>query len=913
MSVISQESINKRKAAYMVCYANATWSRHQAIMFGNEAARLEHENKMITLAWAMNILCGYSPEGECIGSRTVTYDEVCCAVKIADPCCVSNACSEDEVPQPSCDPAIVNTVLSAVQVSDRATIEAGPPANGDSYYVVGGTVPNVWSLNEIVTWNGSGWDAITPGDGDVIRVLDTNTLWTVLDSTTPGMLYPPVVAELVGGGGLYSIVSAYPQISANAGRDVELKGLINGSWVTLYLGPESAMAIPSNYLFGSTQVTNLVVVYLSGACRWESTASATPSFGQCGLITSEITPVADCGNGQFFLGIDITSTIGFPLGNIIAEVNGVPQLPGTPGIVGLSVLGNFEFTDSVRVRIQNAFDPACDYVSSPMVHPNMPVVNHTVYAAVDASFQSSAVPGRAYLIVSDEDSVPNTWAANVGKIWNGSDFVTVAEGEVTFTSGSVGLEGYWQMTGGVQTRVFAPATIDYNTISLVYSATMGTPATFVAGMDVRVTFECPGSGLVEIYNGPVAGFTQVNFMPVCSVDNVEVVTTYMPSCPISVPSDIDPFTPAGDPDPEFTEGGLNNAVYYTVIDPDDNIVVGGLFTAYGATPVGRFAILDKDGLLDETFNTAIGTGFNGPVRSFIRDSSGRFLIVGDFTDFNGTTVGRMARLNADGSLDTDFNTAIGTGFPFPAHYIIDLGDNTYIITGTFNGFNGASHTGIVKIDSTGALVPGFTGQFNSQAGPCFIDPYDGNVILQCGFSVLYNGTNIGAVATGGSYFKINPTTGDIVSTMLLGSKFNGWSVPLPLVDGTQIVVGGFTQYNGIPCNRIVKINADGTVNTAFQANVGSGFNDETTNANLLPNGQVAICMVGTATTFNGAASNSLVLMSQDGTRITTFNNGAGFAGGRTLFVRTQSDGSVVSIGWFTSFNALTRLRVARFS
>lgn len=913
MSVISQESINKRKAAYMVCYANATWSRHQAIMFGDVCDQKEQEAKMVTLGWAMSILCGYSPEGECKGSRTITYEEVCCAIKIADPCCVKTACAEDQQPQPSCDPAIDYTVIATVAVVDRTGIESGPPNEGDSYYVVSGDIPNVWEKNQVVTWNGTGWDSVTLPNDSVVFATETSSYWTVLDSANPGMLFPSVIAELVGAGGLYSITSAYPTVSANAGRDAELRGMINGAWVTLFLGPESALATPSNYLLGSTQVSNLVVIYKSGACQWESSVSATPPFGECGVISAIITPVADCGNDSFFIGVNIESLTGYPLGSIIPVVNGVEQAPATTAILGMNIIGNYGFTDSVRVRIQNAFDSECDYISEPVTHPNMPGIDHMVYEAVDASFQGSAVPGRSYLIVSDTESVANTWALNVGRIWTGTDFVTVAEGEVTFATGASGILGYWQMDGGQQVQVFSPAIVTYNTISLVYLADLGPTAAFVSGMDVLLTYSCAGGGTVDLYNGPVTAFEPVTFTPVCTAENVIVTTTYMPSCPISITSEIEPYTPDGDPDPEFSEGGLNAAVYAVHIDPDDKIVVGGLFTSYGATQANRFTRLNSDGTLDTAFNTSLGTGFNAGVRAFVREEFGSYLCVGDFTSFNGTAVGFIARINQDGTLDTDFNTAIGTGTNFGSHYIVDLGDGTYIITGIFGQFNGNVHAGILKIDSDGAVVPGFVGAYNGQGGLAVLDPSDGNVIIGRGFSALYNGVGFGGTGAGSSYMKINPATGAIVDSMLLGSKFNGYANPRPLLDGSQIVVGTFTSYNGVPANRIARINPGGAIDNTFSANVGSGFNEETTNAVLLPNGQVAICMIGTATLFNGEATREMVLISQNGVRDPHFNSsGDGFTGGRTLFVEQQSTGHLVSVGWFTSFNSLPRLRVARF-
>src|SRR5207248_1147872 len=114
----------------------------------------------------------------------------------------------------------------------------------------------------------------------------------------------------------------------------------------------------------------------------------------------------------------------------------------------------------------------------------------------------------------------------------------------------------------------------------------------------------------------------------------------------------------GSLDTTFTVGtGANNAVFAIAIQVDGRIVIGAHFTSFNGTARNRITRLNSDGSLDTTFN--IGTGANSAVRAIAVQPDGRILIGGQFTTYNGTARNNIARLNADGSLDTTFN--VGTG------------------------------------------------------------------------------------------------------------------------------------------------------------------------------------------------------------------------------------------------------------
>lgn len=81
------------------------------------------------------------------------------------------------------------------------------------------------------------------------------------------------------------------------------------------------------------------------------------------------------------------------------------------------------------------------------------------------------------------------------------------------------------------------------------------------------------------------------------------------------------------------------------------IILGGAFTFCRAVARNHIARLNADGTLDTTFNP--GTGTDGAVGTAVQ-SNGK-IIIGGFVMYNGTARRYIAHLNADGSLDTSSN------------------------------------------------------------------------------------------------------------------------------------------------------------------------------------------------------------------------------------------------------------------
>lgn len=147
-------------------------------------------------------------------------------------------------------------------------------------------------------------------------------------------------------------------------------------------------------------------------------------------------------------------------------------------------------------------------------------------------------------------------------------------------------------------------------------------------------------------------------------------------------------------DATFNPGtGANSRIQTTAIQSDGKIIIGGYFTSYNGTTINHIARINSDGTLDATFNP--GTGANGTVETTAIQNDGKIIIGGDFTSYNGTSINRIARINADGSLDSTFDPGIGVNENVLTTTI--QSDSKIIIGGEFTSYNGIDRNRIARI------------------------------------------------------------------------------------------------------------------------------------------------------------------------------------------------------------------------
>lgn len=386
--------------------------------------------------------------------------------------------------------------------------------------------------------------------------------------------------------------------------------------------------------------------------------------------------------------------------------------------------------------------------------------------------------------------------------------------------------------------------------------------------------------------------------------------------------------------------GANGVIYATKQQADGKFVIGGQFTAYNEFNRSYIARVNEDGSHDGSFNP--GTGPNFYVHAIALQSSGGLIIGGGFTQVAGVARGRIARLNSSGTLDNTYAT--GTGANDRVNTLAIQPDGKVLIGGNFTTVHGTSRTYLARLDANGALDPGFTATgVNGAVNSIVLQP-DGKILIGGAFT-LVNGTTCNRIARLG----IN---GELDLSFTPGTGTNNAVLVMALrADGSILIGGGFTQYNGVARSRLALLAGNGTLVNGFvgpslsnnvesiavlsddRYMVGGGFGTWPANSGyrvlrLLPNGAVdntfqlrhysssvlTLTPLPTGSLLVGAlmSNGGFVRLLNDGSYDPTFNPGTG-ASAWVRAVAVQSDGRPLIGGQFIRFDNVTRNRIARLN
>ncbi|MBD2715168.1 T9SS type A sorting domain-containing protein [Microvirga sp. STR05] len=145
-----------------------------------------------------------------------------------------------------------------------------------------------------------------------------------------------------------------------------------------------------------------------------------------------------------------------------------------------------------------------------------------------------------------------------------------------------------------------------------------------------------------------------------------------------------------------------------VRQPDGKYIIGGDFTAINGVAASRLARLEANGTLDAAFTAACAT--NGPVNSLALQPDGRLLVGGSFTTLAGSGRIYLGRLLPSGTLDSTFtpaSSAIATSYGI-AQVLIQP-DAQLLVVGRVNMRGaGFSEQQIVRLNGTnGQYDPSF--------------------------------------------------------------------------------------------------------------------------------------------------------------------------------------------------------------
>jgi uncharacterized delta-60 repeat protein len=159
-------------------------------------------------------------------------------------------------------------------------------------------------------------------------------------------------------------------------------------------------------------------------------------------------------------------------------------------------------------------------------------------------------------------------------------------------------------------------------------------------------------------------------------------------------------------DSSFTSTGANGIVYAIAVYPTNSIfagkvLIGGSFITVDGIAETNIARLNADGTLDTNFVVNV----DGIVRALAIQNDEAVVIGGDFTHVNGTAAARVARLNTDGTADTTFASALAPGFDDTVNAIVMQSDNRIVVAGQFLNANGLTRHHITRLLPSGAADP----------------------------------------------------------------------------------------------------------------------------------------------------------------------------------------------------------------
>ena len=291
------------------------------------------------------------------------------------------------------------------------------------------------------------------------------------------------------------------------------------------------------------------------------------------------------------------------------------------------------------------------------------------------------------------------------------------------------------------------------------------------------------------------------------------------------------------------------------------VVIGGEFTQVDGNALNRVARLLPNGLLDLAFNP--GVGANGTAYVVSVQMDGKVLLGGDFTMVDGTNRIRVARLNADGHVDLSFNPG-AAGVNGAVRAIAVQTNGQIIIGGDFTQVAGTNHSRIARLNANGSRDTNFNAAVNATVRALAIQP-DGKILVGGDFGLVNNSSR-------GSIVRLN-VDGSIDGTFNTGSGFAGSVYALAVQPDGSIVAGGnFTGFNGSTVRYVARLNNLGTRDSSFNSG-GSGPNAQVNTLGLATGGKIVIG--GAFTSVNGQPRNFFARLTGTGSLDSTFRIGTG--------------------------------------
>jgi uncharacterized delta-60 repeat protein len=346
---------------------------------------------------------------------------------------------------------------------------------------------------------------------------------------------------------------------------------------------------------------------------------------------------------------------------------------------------------------------------------------------------------------------------------------------------------------------------------------------------------------------------------------------------------------------------FDNTVFSTLAQPDGKVLATGYFTKVANAPRRGVARITVDGTVDATFNPGTGaTTTNGlahTVYTLALQRDGRVILGGRFQKFDVFTQSYLARLNSNGSLDTNFTPVVDGPDLVTVSALAVQPDGKILVGGEFSSVNGTPCNHIARLNPDGSLDANFDPGFGINASvQSFALQTNGMVLVGGQFSTV-NGVTRVRVA------RLN-ANGSLDETFNIGAGPDKNVLAMSLQTDGKVVIGGyFTKIGVDPRNYIARLNSNGSLDSSFQPNIALVFGGVTA-VQTEVDGKVIVG--GYFTTVDNLSRKDIARLNSDG-RLDTNYVPSSVSGGQDFGVYgvgIQADGALLVGGDFTTFNSV---------
>lgn len=271
----------------------------------------------------------------------------------------------------------------------------------------------------------------------------------------------------------------------------------------------------------------------------------------------------------------------------------------------------------------------------------------------------------------------------------------------------------------------------------------------------------------------------------------------------------------GSPDPafHFAAAPVSPITFRPLVlamTPEGKILIGGNFKKLGNIAKNGVARLNSDGSLDSTFDPGLGPAgilnqdTDARVEAMAVQPDGKAIVGGVFNRFNGQAHAGLARLNLDGTVDTNFNAQINVS---PGAITV-LPDGKILVAGGFTIVNGGSRTYIARFNPDGTVDTTFRATFamGGSISSLAVQP-DGKILIAGGFSTSRTVARLNSNGTTDTNFN----SGFIGSSGVSGIAF---AVGLQS-DGKILISGSFSRVGSLDRTNVARLLPDGSVDREF--------------------------------------------------------------------------------------------------